>query len=88
MNGPGYGGQANGPGYGDQETWGPCVSPRDPRWRETEPEEQYTPAGLLHECNRLIAKANDAMAANNVASSKAYLRLLAGEIQHALGYHD
>ena len=53
-----------------------------------EPEEQYTPAGLLHECNRLIAKANDAMAAKDVAGSKTYMRLLAGEIQHALGYHD
>ena len=75
-------------GAGDSATWGPCVDPRDPRRCEPEPEEQYTPAGLLHECNRLIAKANDAMAANDVARSKTFLRLLSGEIQQALGYHD
>ena len=22
------------PGYGDEETWGPVVDPRDPRWRD------------------------------------------------------
>ena len=77
----------NGPGFGDAATFGPFV--RDPAdYRGGPDDDAYTTAGLLHEVNRLIAKANDAMAAKNEAGCKTYLRLLAGEIQHALGYHD
>lgn len=75
-------------GYGNSDDWAPFPNTYAQGHNSAEPEEQYTPAGLLHECNRLIAKANDAMAAKDVAGSKTYMRLMAGEIQHALGYHD
>lgn len=52
----------NGPGLGDAATFGPFV--RDPAdYRGGPDDDAYTTAGLLHEVNRLIAKANDAMAA-------------------------
>jgi len=28
------------PGYGDEETWGPVVDPRDPRWRDEYEEDE------------------------------------------------
>ena len=75
------------PGFGDAATFGPFV--RDPAdYRGGPDDDEYTTAGLLHEVNRLIAKANDAMAAKNEAGCKTYLRLLVGEIQQALDYHD
>lgn len=77
----------NWPGYGDSATFGPFVVDTSD-CRGVRPDEPYTPSGLLHECNRLIAKANDAMAAKDINRSKMYMRLLAGEIQQALGYHD
>lgn len=63
------------PGYGDAATFGPFVVDPSDR-RDAEPEEKYTPAGLLHEANRLIARANDAMAAKDISTSRTYLRLL------------
>ncbi len=77
----------NGPGFGDAATFGLLV--RDPAdYRGGPDDDEYTTAGLLHEANRLLSKANDAMAAKNEAGCKTYLRLLVGEIQQALDYND
>lgn len=74
------------PGFGDAATFGPfVVDPDDCRGGDPD---EYTTAGLLHEANRLLARANDAMAAKNEAGCKTYLRLMVGEIQQAIGYHD
>ena len=77
----------NSPGFGDAATFGPFV--RDPAdYRGGPDDDAYTTAGLLHEVNRLIAKANDAMAAKNEAGCKTYLRLVSQEIAMAIGEHD
>lgn len=49
-------------GMGDEQTWGPCVDPRDPRYEPTQDDEDATEAEqAMRDCEETLGRAQRAL---------------------------
>ena len=49
-------------GMGDEQTWGPCVDPRDPRYEPTQDDEDATEAEqAMRDCEQTLGRAQRAL---------------------------